>query len=143
MADKKLEKYHLSTSDWKALEITVALLEVDLNLHNVVRRILLPRILVFLIDDIFTQPFKDITVFLSSEKFPTISYCSLMFNTIFTHLETYDIEAKKKVGGSSTTSAEGLKPVWIRNAALAAKEKLEKYYTTADTLPYVIGTGTM
>ena len=95
--DTNLTRFLLSTEDWTNLE----------RMRD------------------FLQPFKEITVFMSSQKYPTISFNAVAYSTIYAHLNSYGHEH----------------PAWLREAATAAKAKLNKYYVTSDALQYVAGVG--
>jgi hAT family C-terminal dimerisation region/Domain of unknown function (DUF4413) len=86
----------------------------------------------------FLEPFKEVTVFMSSEKFPSVSFCAMVYNTVFDHLKAYIPDQNKK---SSTDSGNvNETPDWITAAAQSAWNKLEKYYPSSDGLVYVLGT---
>ena len=63
-----------------------------------------------------------------------------MYSTIFNHLESYEINAKRNLKGINSATGEPY-PLWLKSAAAKAKNKLEKYYASADSSPYLIGTG--
>lgn len=87
------------------------------------------------------QPFEDMTVLMSKQDFPTISFCALVYSKIFGHLEKYRIDPKRKLKAIDPCNGR-VHPKWLRDAASKAYDKLGTYYPSSDGLVYVIGTGT-
>ena len=63
-----------------------------------------------------------------------------MYNTMYKHLEQYEINLKRNLTGIDSSTGE-LLPDWIKSAAASAKDKIGKYYLSSDWDCYVIGTG--
>ena len=79
------------------------------------------------------------TELVSSSKFPTISFCALVYAKLFNHLEKYKIDERRNLTAINPLT-NVVYPNWLLTAADQAFAKLDKYYSKTDDLAYVVGT---
>jgi hypothetical protein len=91
---------------------------------------------------LFLQPYEEMTVLMSKQDFPTISFCAIVFYKIFSHLEKYIVNTKRGLKGINPTTKKPYAD-WIRMVAQKCYDKLDSYYPSSDGLVYVLGTGTL
>lgn len=85
------------------------------------------------------EPFEEAAKLLCQGHSPTISDTAAVFNFMFEHLENYT--SSKSEGRLQRVNNNTNHAKWLKEAAHAGWEKLDKYYTCNDNLVHVVGTG--
>lgn len=78
--------------------------------------------------------FREATEMLSTQSSPTLSSTSSVYSVLFDHLD----KSTMKTRPTKTSTHE---EDWFQRAVKAGKDKLHKYYPTADGLSYIGSTG--
>lgn len=91
------------------------------------------------------KPFEDVTLVMSLGNSVTISDTAAVYQFLFEHLEQYCLVTKPtRTGLRNHTLVPVLPsehPAYLRNAAIQGREKLKKYFPSADGLVCVVATG--
>lgn len=80
------------------------------------------------------------TVHSSSQQFPTISFGSMVYSTLFEHLQSFCVDRPRGMKGIDPKTNQ-VYPEWVQEMAKAGIEKLEQYYPSSEGLVHIAGTG--